>query len=97
MCSTPPELARSALEAAPDAMIISDASGSIRFVNRQVCDRIQRALAKDQANRAELKGRRRIRERLESLTPREREVLMLVASGKAYKVMARALGSQNER
>jgi two-component system, sensor histidine kinase len=36
MRSTPPELARSALEAAPDAMIIIDASGSIRFVNRQV-------------------------------------------------------------
>jgi PAS domain S-box-containing protein len=33
---TPSELARSALEAAPDAMIIIDASGSIRFVNRQV-------------------------------------------------------------
>jgi PAS domain S-box-containing protein len=32
----PSELARSALEAAPDAMIIIDASGSIRFVNRQV-------------------------------------------------------------
>src|SRR5882724_5209480 len=37
MRSTPPELARSALDAAPDAMIIIDASGSILFVNRQVC------------------------------------------------------------
>jgi two-component system, sensor histidine kinase len=36
MRSTPPELARSALDAAPDAMIIIDASGSIIFVNRQV-------------------------------------------------------------
>ncbi len=33
---TPPELARSALEAAPDAMIIIDGEGIIRFVNRQV-------------------------------------------------------------
>ena len=33
---TPPELARSALEAAPDAMIIIDTEGTIRFVNRQV-------------------------------------------------------------
>ncbi len=33
---TPPELARSALEAAPDAMIIIDAEGIVRFVNRQV-------------------------------------------------------------
>ena len=33
---TPPELARSALEAAPDAMLIVDAAGLVRFVNRQV-------------------------------------------------------------
>ena len=33
---TSPELARAALEAAPDAMIIIDAEGVIRFVNRQV-------------------------------------------------------------
>ena len=33
---TPPELARSALEAAPDAMIIIDVAGIVRFVNRQV-------------------------------------------------------------
>jgi PAS domain S-box-containing protein len=33
---TPPDLARSALEAAPDAMIIIDGEGVIRFVNRQV-------------------------------------------------------------
>jgi two-component system, sensor histidine kinase len=36
MRSTPPELARSALDAAPDAMIIIDASGSIVFANRQL-------------------------------------------------------------
>lgn len=36
MLSIPPELARSALEAAPDAMIIIDASGTIRFTNRQL-------------------------------------------------------------
>jgi PAS domain S-box-containing protein len=35
MRSTPPELARSALDAAPDAMIIIDSSGQIRFANRQ--------------------------------------------------------------
>ena len=33
---TPPELAQSALEAAPDAMLIVDAEGMIRFANRQV-------------------------------------------------------------
>src|SRR5215470_14442048 len=36
MRSTPPELARSALDAAPDAMVIIDPSGSILFANRQV-------------------------------------------------------------
>lgn len=36
MRSTPPELARSALDAAPDAMIIIDQRGSILFANRQL-------------------------------------------------------------
>src|SRR5579872_7255134 len=36
MLSLSPELARSALDAAPDAMLIIDASGVIRFANRQV-------------------------------------------------------------
>jgi two-component system, sensor histidine kinase len=36
MNTIPSELARSALDAAPDAMIIIDGSGAIRFANRQV-------------------------------------------------------------
>ncbi|MGO9594443.1 MAG: PAS domain S-box protein [Steroidobacteraceae bacterium] len=36
MLSTSPDLARSALDAAPDAMIIIDALGVIQFANRQV-------------------------------------------------------------
>ena len=36
MRTTPPDLARSALDAAPDAMIITDRQGAIRFVNRQL-------------------------------------------------------------
>jgi two-component system, sensor histidine kinase len=36
MRTVPPDLARSALDAAPDAMIIIDAAGIIRFTNRQV-------------------------------------------------------------
>jgi two-component system, sensor histidine kinase len=36
MLSIPPELARSALDASPDAMVIIDASGVIRFANKQV-------------------------------------------------------------
>jgi two-component system, LuxR family, response regulator FixJ len=62
------------------------------FRDQDLIDRIQRALAKDQTNRAELKERTRTRERFESLTPREREVLALVTSGKPNKVMAGDLG-----
>src|SRR6266404_5798576 len=43
------------------------------FRDQDLIDRIQRALAKDQTNRAQLKERARIHERFESLTPRERE------------------------
>jgi FixJ family two-component response regulator len=62
------------------------------FRDQDLIDRIQRALQKDHENRAALGERTRIRERLESLTPREREVLSLVTSGKANKVMAADLG-----
>jgi two-component system, LuxR family, response regulator FixJ len=58
------------------------------FRDQDLIDRVQRALEKDRANRAELLERARIRERRDSLTPREREVLELVASGKPNKVMA---------
>jgi FixJ family two-component response regulator len=62
------------------------------FRDQDLIDRVQRALEKDRANRAQLRERDRIRERFESLTPREREVLALVTSGKANKVMAGDLG-----
>jgi two-component system response regulator FixJ len=62
------------------------------FRDQDLIDRIQRALAKDQTNRAELNERTRTRQRFESLTPREREVLALVTSGKPNKVMAGDLG-----
>jgi two-component system, LuxR family, response regulator FixJ len=62
------------------------------FRDQDLIDRIQRALAKDGANRAELTQRSRVREHYESLTPREREVLALVTSGKPNKVMAADLG-----
>lgn len=58
------------------------------FRDQDLIDRIQRALAKDRANRDSLSQRGQIRERLESLTPREREVLTLVIAGKQNKVMA---------
>jgi FixJ family two-component response regulator len=62
------------------------------FRDQDLMDRIQRALEKDRANRAELGERSHIREQHETLTPREREVLAMVASGKANKAMAADLG-----
>jgi len=62
------------------------------FRDQDLIDRIQRALAKDRTNRGELAERSRVRERFQSLTPREREVLALVTSGKPNKVMAGDLG-----
>jgi len=62
------------------------------FRDQDLIDRIQRALAKDQSERAQLEERDRIKERMESLTAREREVLDLVTSGKPNKIMAADLG-----
>ena len=62
------------------------------FRDQDLIDRIQRALEKDRESRAALGQRARNRERFASLTPREREVLTLVTSGKANKVMAVDLG-----
>ena len=62
------------------------------FRDQDLIDRIQRALTKDEANRAELREKSQVRERLETLTPREREVLNLVTSGKPNKIMAADLG-----
>jgi FixJ family two-component response regulator len=62
------------------------------FRDQDLIDRIQRALEKDRSNRAVLAERTLIRERLESLTPREREVLTMVSSGKPNKIMAADLG-----
>ena len=68
------------------------------FRDQDLIDRVQRALELDAANRAQLRETDGIRARLESLTPREREVLELVTVGKANKVTAHELGvSQRTR
>ena len=62
------------------------------FRDQDLIDRIQRALERDARNRASLEQHAKIRERLDSLTPREREVLTLMTRGKPNKVMAAELG-----
>jgi FixJ family two-component response regulator len=68
-------------------------AGAIDFVQKpfrdqDLIDRINRALEKDRTNRAVLKERDAIRQRMAELTPREREVLDLVTKGRANKVIA---------
>lgn len=62
------------------------------FRDQDLLDRVQKAFDKDARNRLQVARTDRIRELYESLTPREREVLELVSSGKANKVMAADLG-----
>ena len=62
------------------------------FRDQDLIDRVQRALERDGSTRTQLKATDKIREHLETLTPREREVLDLVTAGKPNKVMAADLG-----
>ena len=62
------------------------------FRDQELLDRVQRALVRDTDNRGRLRLTDRIRERLATLSPREREVLDLVTQGKANKMVAGDLG-----
>ena len=62
------------------------------FRDQDLIDRVQRSLEKDAVNRRAFGRSDSIRERLQSLTPREREVLELVTNGKPNKVVAADLG-----
>ena len=62
------------------------------FRDQDLIDRIQAALRKDRDNREQLRNSPLIHERFESLTPREAEVLALMAEGRPNKIIAAALG-----
>ncbi len=61
------------------------------FRDQELLDKIQEGLETDALNRAVLRDLTEIRKRLESLTPRESEVMDLVVAGKPNKNIARAL------
>lgn len=62
------------------------------FRDEDLIERVRRALAKDAKARNALEEHKAIHARLESLTPREREVLALMVRGKPNKIMAHELG-----
>ena len=62
------------------------------FRDQDLLDRINQALEQDNESRSALMEKHQIVQRLDSLTPREKEVLDLVVSGKANKVIAGELG-----
>jgi FixJ family two-component response regulator len=62
------------------------------FRDQDLLDRVQAAIERDSANRRQLHELDGLRQRLDSLTDREREVLDLVTQGKANKAMAGDLG-----
>jgi len=63
------------------------------FSDQQLIDAVNEAIAKDTGERRERAEIAALRERVESLTPREREVLPLVVSGMLNKQIARQLGT----
>jgi RNA polymerase sigma factor (sigma-70 family) len=63
------------------------------FRDQDLLDAIQAALARDRAQRQQQAEINTLRQRLESLTPREREVLPLVVSGLLNKQIAGELGT----
>ncbi|PZN33607.1 MAG: DNA-binding response regulator [Proteobacteria bacterium] len=62
------------------------------FRDQDLLDRINAALKQDAENREIVERHADLRRRLESLTPREREVMELVVDGRANKVVAIDLG-----
>jgi FixJ family two-component response regulator len=73
-------------------------SGAVEFLTKpfrdqDLLDAIQQALERDRRRRQEQNELAELRSRYESLTPRERQVMTLVASGMPTKVIASVLGT----
>lgn len=62
------------------------------FSDQDLLDRVQQALADQSARRQEMESKATLAQRIESLTPREQEVMKLVVEGHANKVIANRLG-----
>jgi FixJ family two-component response regulator len=62
------------------------------FNDQELLDCVQRALARSRQQRADRAERAELRSRFNTLTPREREVLALVVTGKLNKQIAGDLG-----
>jgi two-component system, LuxR family, response regulator FixJ len=58
------------------------------FRDQDLLDRINHALKQDAENRSTVARRAEVQQRLESLTPRERQVMDMVVDGAANKVIA---------
>jgi len=72
-------------------------SGAVEFLTKPVrhqdlLDAIQRAIGHDRARRDEEQFVDRLRTRFDTLTPREREVMKLVAAGRRNKQIATEIG-----
>src|ERR1700738_3010746 len=62
------------------------------FRDQELLDAIQLGLSRDRARREDLKALAALKERLESLSPREREIMVQVAQGRLSKQIAGDIG-----
>lgn len=63
------------------------------FRDQELLDSIQRAIGRDRLERGRRRELAELRRRFDSLTPREREVMLLVVAGHLNKQIARRLGT----
>ena len=73
-------------------------SGAVEFLTKpfrhqDLLDAIQQALERDRISRQNRSGSADLQERYSALTPREREVMRLVVSGRLNKQIASELGT----